>query len=203
MIYSQNNEQQLIAEYFHGFIGSFLEVGSNNGITLSNCYQLSLDGWGGLCIEPSPKVWNELLKNHLEHPKVQCLNVAIGDENKMVVLHDSESILKSGDRALVSTIEESDYQRWNKHTRFDDVNVELIDFETMMELSEIKTFDLISIDAEGFDYKILKQIDLNKIGCKMLVVEWNGKDKTLYQLYCESFGMKLHAENGENLIFVR
>ena len=202
MIYSQNNEQQLIADYFKSNIGAFLEVGSNNGITLSNCYQLALEGWSGLCVEPSPKVWNELLKNHLEHPKVQCLNVAIGEENNMATFYDSGTLLKSGDKALVSTIKKEETTRWRESVQFEETQVEVIDFATMLELSDIKEFDLISIDAEGFDYKILKQIDLNKIGCKMLIVEWNGKDKELYKLYCESFGMKLNAENGENLIFI-
>lgn len=202
MIYSQNNEQQLVAEYFKEYIGTFLEIGSNNGVTLSNCYQLALDGWGGVCVEPSSKVWLQLNKNHLNHKKVQLLNVGIADYNGKAKFYDSGELLKNGDKALVSTIEESETTRWKRSgIPFEETEIDVVDFKTLLKLSDYKTFDLISIDCEGLDYKVLSQIDLKKVGCKMLIVEWNGKDKQLYQMYCESFGMKLIAENGENLIF--
>lgn len=203
MSYSQNNEEQLIKDYFGGHIGTFLEIGANDGKTLSNCYQLALDGWGGLCVEPSPKVWTTLMNNHANHHKVQCMNVAIGGECAKSVLYDSDTLLRNGDKALVSTLEYSELGRWGNSVTFDETEVEVIDFDTMVRLSNIKQFDLISIDAEGLDWKILKQIDLNKVGCKMLIVEWNGKDKELYKMYCEGFGMRLTSENGENLIFQR
>jgi FkbM family methyltransferase len=203
MSYSQNNEEQLVKYYFGGHVGTFLEIGANDGKTLSNCYQLALDGWGGLCVEPSPKVWESLVSTHANHPKVQCMNVAIGEGCTKAVFYDSDTLLKSGDMALVSTIEKAELKRWGNSVRFDETEVEVIDFDTMVKLSSLKQFDLISIDAEGLDWKILKQIDLIKVGCRMLIVEWNGKDKELYKMYCESFGMTLTNENGENLIFQR
>jgi FkbM family methyltransferase len=202
MSFSQNNESEIIKSYFKESIGAFLEIGSNDGKTLSNCYQLALDGWSGVCVEPSPKVWMQLNKNHLKHNKVQLLNVGIADYNGKAKFFDSGTLLKTGDSALVSTIDESETTRWKRSgIQFEETEIDVIDFKTLLELSEYKTFDLISIDCEGKDYNVLSQIDLKKVGCKMLIVEWNGKDKPLYQLYCESFGMKLIAENGENLIF--
>jgi FkbM family methyltransferase len=201
-MYSQNSEEQIIKSYFGESLGTFLEIGANDGKTLSNCYQLSLDGWDGVCVEPSSKVWMQLNKNHLKHNKVQLLNVGIAEYNGKAKFFDSGELLRNGDKALVSTIDESETVRWKRSgIPFEETEIDVINFETLLELSSYKTFDLISLDAEGFDYKILSQIDLKKVGCKMLIVEWNGKDKPLYQLYCESFGMKLIAENGENLIF--
>ena len=89
MSFSQNNEEQIIKSYFGESIGSFLEVGANNGKTLSNCYQLALDGWAGVCVEPSSKVWMQLNKNHLKHNKVQLLNVGIADYNSKAKFFDS------------------------------------------------------------------------------------------------------------------
>jgi len=52
-------------------------------------------------------------------------------------------------------------------------------------------FHLISIDAEGFDLKILKQIDFNVTKTKMVVVEWNGKDRHLYDAIMYKFNFNL------------
>ena len=58
--FSQNNEQQIIANYFGNFKGTFADIGANNGVTLSNTYALSLAGWYGLCVEPAPSAFDRL-----------------------------------------------------------------------------------------------------------------------------------------------
>ena len=40
MRYSQNNEQDIILQYFGNRKGFFLDIGANDGITLSNTYAL-------------------------------------------------------------------------------------------------------------------------------------------------------------------
>ncbi len=63
---------------------------------------------------------------------------------------------------------------------------------------------MISIDAEGFDYEILTQIDLKEVDCKMLIVEYNGdlNEQMKFVEYANKFKMKLHAKTYQNLIFV-
>ena len=202
-MYSQNNEEQIIADYFQDRKGTFLEIGANDGKTLSNCYALALKGWAGVCVEPSPQVFDKLKNTYKHNDKIQCVKVAIGTENKMVKFFDSGSLLTADDKSLVSTILESETIRWKRNVSYKEIEVEQVDVKTLIEITGENTFDLISIDAEGLDYQILSQIDLNKVNCQMVVVEWNGKDKNLYTMYCESFGMKLIAENQENLIFVK
>ena len=202
-MYSQNNEEQIIADYFQGRIGTFLEIGANDGKTLSNCYALALQGWNGVCVEPSPQVFNKLKNTYLHNDKIKCIKVAIGKENKMVKFFDSGSLLSDEDKSLVSSTIENETVKWRRNVKFTEIEVEQIDIDNLIERTGVGTFELISIDAEGLDYQILSQIDLNKVGCQILVVEWNSLSKSLYTLYCESFGMKLVAENQENLIFAR
>jgi hypothetical protein len=83
------------------------------------------------------------------------------------------------------------------------VNVIGMDFKSFQATATHKQFNLISIDVEGYDYEVLSQIDLGSVGCEMLIVEFNGKDESLFTDYANKFGMKLISKNPENLIFVK
>ena len=60
--------------------------------------------------------------------------------------------------------------------------------------------DFISIDAEGSDYRILEQIDLKALNCKMVCVEYNNIDGMKYVKYMEQFGFRIIMMNGCNII---
>ena len=66
-----------------------------------------------------------------------------------------------------------------------------------------KQFDFISIDAEGNDWKILKQIDLNAFGCRCLCIEHNGDDqlRRIFAGYCATYDLREIHRNRENIIF--
>jgi len=52
--YSQNNEQQVILDYFgEHYIGTFLDLGCNDGQTFSNTRALALNGWSGVLVDAS------------------------------------------------------------------------------------------------------------------------------------------------------
>ncbi len=70
---------------------------------------------------------------------------------------------------------------------------------------EDSKFDFITIDAEGNDWNILKQIDLNKVECKCLCIEYNTDFALLnkYTEYVIPFGFKEIHRNYENVIFVK
>jgi len=53
-IYSQNLEQNYILEYFKDRRGTFIDIGANDGLTLSNTRALVELGWRGVFVEPSP-----------------------------------------------------------------------------------------------------------------------------------------------------
>jgi len=71
---------------------------------------------------------------------------------------------------------------------------------TLLGLSKIKKFDFISIDAEGHDLEILRQMDLKALGCQMLCIEHGGRQEEIKAL-CP--GMKEVYNGGINLILVR
>lgn len=65
-MHSQNLEEKIILEYFGDFVGTFCDIGANDGITFSNTYALSKLGWCGNLIECSPRAFAKLKQLYQE-----------------------------------------------------------------------------------------------------------------------------------------
>ena len=71
-MYSQNNEEQVILNYFSNQNqGIFLDIGANDGITLSNVRALAEKGWKGALIEPSKISYNKAKENYKNFRKIE------------------------------------------------------------------------------------------------------------------------------------
>jgi FkbM family methyltransferase len=197
-MYSQNQEQQYITDYFKEFKGTLLSLGENDGKTFSNALRLIELGWNAYLVEPSPKAFKKLSELHKGNEKVQCIQVAIGESNMKAMLAESGWHLNDkSDIALLSTLIPEEKKRWDK-VSFDNVEVEVVDYKTLTELIDCKGFDFISIDIEGLDWIVLQQIDLTNV--KLICVETNSIETEKYIDYCKGFGMRLIYKNGENIL---
>src|SRR5271166_1467025 len=47
---------------------NFVEIGANDGITVSTTYGLALEGWSGLCVEANPRMYEKLRRNLAAFP---------------------------------------------------------------------------------------------------------------------------------------
>ena len=199
MRYSQNNEQDIILQYFGNRKGFFLDIGANDGITLSNTYALQLQEWKGVLIEPSEEAFNRIKVRY----GVQKFNVAIGTEDGHCTFHEMGNHLNAGDVSLLSTIKKTELKRW-PGVEFKERMTEVWTYKTLLKHSPLKFFDFISIDAEGVDYEILEQIDLKYTD--MVCIEHNS-NADLFQLikeYCNNAGLyKCLLNNLENVIWAR
>ena len=196
MNYSQNNEQQVILDYFgNHYIGSFLDLGCNDGLTFSNTRALGLRGWSGVLVDASQKATSLAQGVYKDNDRVQVVNIAIAPYKGFIAFYESGTHLGGEDVSLVSTIIESEKQRWVKE-QFTEVQVPC---DTVNSIINGHTFDFINIDIEGMDYEVLSQIDLT--GVKMVCVEFNGTEPKKYIDYCAQYGLTEIHRNGENLIF--
>lgn len=201
MKFSQNNEEQIILEYFKGFTGTVLDIGANDGITFSNSRALILQGWCGLLVDASPLAYARLQKLYSTNPHVQTLNCAVGSEDTDIVFHESGSLITTEDVALVSTSKQSEKNRWGNSVVFNEIEVPCLTFKYLMKLSRFKTFDFVTIDIEGMELEVLPQMDFEKLQTKMVCVEWNGKNEKKFVEILSGFNL-IH-KNAENLIFVK
>lgn len=204
-MYSQNKEEQFILEYFTRNkieVGTFLDIGANDGVTLSNVRALAELGWGGVLVEPSKTSYNKAVENYKDFSIVEIYNVAISDKTGEMEFFESGEHLGTGDHSLLSSLSESETKRWQKET-FTKTTVDSYSWPDFLNLSSKKKFDFISIDAEGFDLIILAQMDLDELDCKLVCVEWNGRYFNPFDDYFKRFNFNLIHENPENLIYGR
>lgn len=204
--YSQNGEDLWVLKYFGNFRGTLLEIGANDGITLSNSRLLIEMGWKAHLVEPA-SVFSKLQALYTGNDDVKCYNYGIGEQATVVPFYESLNHVPGGsDRALVSSVDYEETVKWrNSGVEFVEGAIELKTFEEFYIEAEAPALDFISLDAEGFDWSILQQIDLDAVGCKCLCIEWNGNYRLQNMIvgYCTSYGMRIGLENRENLIFIR
>jgi len=203
-IYSQNLEQNYILEYFKDKRGTFIDIGANDGLTLSNTRALAELGWRGVFVEPSPKSFEMLKKNYEGLKGFYFYQVALGDHNGNAILQESSSLLTSADVGLVSTFEASEMQRFNKICTYEPVTVKMYKWKTFMNRLQVKTFDFISLDVEGFELHILPDMDLSKTS--LVCIEHNGHPgkKRAYLECCAKYRIEnIIYESGENLLIAR
>jgi FkbM family methyltransferase len=192
---SQNKETTFIRNHFgHGFIGRYLDIGSNDGITLSNTYGLYKDGWLGVNMEPSKAAYDSLCINQ---PKCININAAIGTISGKATLYESGTHLGTGDTSLVSTLLPEEMNRWKKE-RFIPVPVNVMTIDDIC--AKGSDIDLLSLDVEGMELEVLPSIRAH-LNITMAVIEWNGRNRKEFDAIM--FGYKVIHSNGENLIYVR
>lgn len=204
--FSQNREDLKISRYFKERIGTLLSVGENDGSMFSNSKLLIEIGWSAYLLEPAT-VFKHLEKLYKNKDNVKCFNIGLGTRTEKVKFFESKNHVPNGDdKALVSSVKFEETKRWR------DVGVEFVEGEIELkcfddfynEVGKPK-FNFITIDCEGYDWEVLKQIDLNEVGCECLIIEWNG-DKALeykFRNHCFKYGLKEMHRNSENIIYVK
>lgn len=209
-MYSQNNEEQIVKEYFDRYYpnltGTVLDIGANDGKTLSNSRALisELD-WHAVLIEAARTPFTALQELYKDNKDVVCHNLAICNEDGQLQFYESGHHLGRTDVGLVSSLVPSETERWKKAgVKYTEYTVEARTWTALCsENYPNEIFDFITIDIEGLDYDVLTQINLSAHGCKCLCVEWNGKDKEKFSSYAFKHGLTLINENPENLIFAK
>ena len=161
-----------------------INVGAMDGVLFDELIGYSsMYRFKGLYVEPIPYLFERLQNNISEEGNI-FENSAISDYDgtiKMVTIKQ-EAI----DNNLIHSCfygmsavwppknglgSEGDREVVEKYGQ--EIEVNCITFNTLLEKHNIQNFDIISIDAEGHDYQIFKQIDLDKFRPKLIRAEWN------------------------------
>ena len=210
-MYSQNHEDDIILMHFkskvypleiakHEF--TLLEIGANDGKTFSNSLRLIEAGFKAVLVEPSPRAFQLLEKQHAGNESVTLHNFGFALFNGTQTFYESGGYQDGDDVALYSSLDEEETKRWENTVKFQEVEA---DFRTWVDFRlEFKdTYDFISIDCEGFDLTLLKQMNLKELGCKCLIIEWNGVESVAQEIleHCAQYNMVEMHRNMENIIF--
>jgi FkbM family methyltransferase len=204
-MYSQNNEDDKIIEYFNnhhgGMIGTLLDLGANDGRTFSNSLRLIQKGWNAVLVEASKKAFDRCAKEHDGNDKVQCINIGVADRVGKLVFHESGEHIGQGDHALVSTFDSRELARWDESQSFTKTEINVVDYNTLMDMSKWIDFDFITMDIEGMETVVLPEMDLTNCKCICIEYNMNGDLLKYYTSIVSKFGLKEIFRNNENVIY--
>jgi FkbM family methyltransferase len=199
MSYSQNYEEEIIVGLLNAEkkVGHFLDIGAYDGFTFSNTLRLAELNWSGICVEPSPTVFPQLLKRHAANERITLVQAAIGSDNAFVEFWDS-----GGDALSTTDAAHRDKWRTGYNAKFTKMMVYTVTFANLF--TQFGTlFDFINLDVEGVSASLFMRLPLQALEqCRVLCVEHDGKLSEL-QAYAARFGFQYVHHNGENLILAR
>jgi FkbM family methyltransferase len=147
-----------------------VQIGSNDGEQLDPLRREILSRtWTGLMVEPVPYVFRRLVANYGHLSRITLANVAIADHDGTATLfHLPESddpelwewyhALASFRRDVVAAHEHliPDIAK-----RIEPLDVPCLTFDSLCRSYGLANVDLVQIDTEGFDFEIIKEIDLD------------------------------------------
>ena len=154
--------------------GVFLDIGAYDGITGSNTYFLEKNlNWKGLLVECNPELVDICRKNRTS---VVCDKALYKESNTKIdfVIPRGQDI--HGGKAQLGGIK--DYLRPESLNYFREsykentiVQLDTIHINELLEQNDMYTIDYMSLDVEGYELEILKQIDFKKYKIAYLTVE--------------------------------
>jgi len=139
----------------------FVEVGAFDGVTADPIYHLvRQQGWRGVLVEPQCEAFELLKKNYADHQGLQFFNVVIGPHNGEITLYT-----RQGGNVQAASVEKQLMNKPGRRGRMLDARqVPCWTFDKLLQEAHApETIDLLQIDAEGFDYEIIRSIDFDRV----------------------------------------
>ena len=134
-----------------------------------------------LLIEPVKYNFDQLKNRFKNYKNIIFENVAIGDKNELIdffyVLESSiDKLKKHWASGIGSFSKEHILKHRTKRFQIAEedikcIKIKAITFNKLIEKYKIEYINKLIIDAEGFDYNIIKSIDLKKIFIKEIIFE--------------------------------
>lgn len=198
--YSQYGEDIILADWIKNKRdGLYVDVGCYHPKKYSNTYLLHKKGWNGVNVDLNQlkiKAFNMLRPN--DHNVVAAVS---DQETEMEIFHD-------GVYSLGATLNKS----FSEQSPDELLKVEKIKTRTLNSIMEQSPFskqeiDLLSIDAEGHDFEVLRSIDLQRYKPKIVIIEKHSPNidgilqSDIYK-YLHEQGYKLANWVGYSLFFV-
>jgi len=201
--YSQCGED-LILRFVFDALGiarpSYLDIGANDPVRLSNSYLFYRQGSSGVCVEPDPELYHRLGR---KRPRDRVLNVGVGRSGGMLDFYImSQPVLNTFSRA------EADRLVALGHRIDSILSVRVVSVEEVLDQCG-RTPDIVNIDVEGMDAEIVSAIDFARhrpIVCCVETLTYSEtgegrKIEAIFDLMAEN-GYFAYADTHINTLFV-
>lgn len=204
LAYSQEGEDLVLNRLFDNkHDGIYVDVGANHPLRFSNTHFFYKKGWRGVNIEPNPE-----LHEVLQDIRKEDANINLGvstEKGELDYYMFNEPALNT-----FSKKEADEYLLKQEYSLIKKCKVKVDTLEAILdniELIKNKSIDFMSIDAEGFDLKVLASNSFDKYSPKVVLIEILGIGKIsdvfeneVYVFLIEK-GYDLYLRTGNTFIF--
>lgn len=177
----------------------FVQIGSADGVIGDPLHEfIKKQGWRGILVESVGFLFSQLKENYRGREGLIFENVAISDEDGTrefffmpqtenppeIWYHQLGTFFPDNIRKLSYAIPNIASQIASEHVR-------CMRIETLLQKHNVAKIDLIHIDAEGYDFEILRQVDLSRYRPAIIMFEHkhlSSEDLAACDRYLESRG---------------
>jgi FkbM family methyltransferase len=210
--YSQSGEDIIISDLFHRLKidkPSYLDIGANEPIALSNTYRLYTRGCTGVCIEPNPILFQKFRQTR---KRDICINAGISFDDQT----EADYYLFEEKAHGFNTFSKQDAEFWEKTGNKDvgkfriekTIHLPLLDINKVIASSFKECPNFISLDVEGLDLHILQRLNFSLYSPQVFCIETleykddnlEGKNEAIISFMKEK-GYFIYADTYINTIF--
>ncbi len=190
----------------------FIQIGANDGISFDPVYKYVQEyNWSGILIEPLKPYFEELKKNYdkFKNRQLHFENCAISDKAGMDTMYFIANLSgKEKDYEILKAIGSFDkkhllkYIENRKNLEVKAVEITVNTLDDIIEKYHYHDFNILVIDTEGHDFKIIRSLDFEKVHPDVIIYEHihlNEGDKNMCSGLLNSKRYRL-VEDGINTI---
>jgi FkbM family methyltransferase len=153
--YSQEGEDRILWRIFERSApGCYVDVGAHHPKRFSNTYLFYREGWSGITIDPDPDAAALFAR---QRPRDVHIQAGVSDQpGRLTYRRFDDSALNTFDARLAD-----ERERAGGYRALAPLEVEVATLASLLERQWPggRTFELLSVDAEGFDLKVLRSND--------------------------------------------
>jgi len=172
--YSQEGEDLILARYFtNKKEGFWVDVGAHHPKRFSNTYYFYKLGWRGINVDAKP---GSMALFRKLRPRDINLEIAVSDKKETLVYYMFDEPALNGFSLELS----QSYKKKNK--LISEKKIELQTLEEVLDkyLPSNQSIDFLTIDVEGFDYKVLLSNNWDKYKPDVILIEISCEFENLY-----------------------
>lgn len=155
----------------------------------------------GVLVEPQPAAFDRLRKTYRHEPQLTLLQAAIAEQEGIRDLY-----CKRGEASMLASFDREHLRRHNiPHHEIVTRQVACHTVESAMRAAGLSHVDFIQIDAEGYDWPIIRSIDFSRLRPRILRFEYHhmpAADADACLLHLASHGYRFIVESRDIIAYL-
>ena len=171
---------------------TFVQIGAYDGTSNDPIRRLvTALGWTGVMLEPQPELFHRLVESYKGYQGLRFENAAVGNVDGMKTLYrirpDAVGVPEWATQLASFDLKTLlHHETWipNIKQYLEEIPVPSLTIETLVSRHSLKEIDLLQIDAEGYDAKIIDTIPLSKIRPRFISFEHRHLERSEFDDCC-------------------